>query len=99
RDGHVTGVQTCALPIFSATAEVLIEGGSQLPFTDDSPRLFAESLLRLVTLAPPITSLPPLAPSLPWVGWDHNQPETWPEPDDVRSEERRVGKEGRGRGA
>src|SRR5919204_3735903 len=28
----------------SATAEVLVEGGSQLPPTDDSPGLFAEAL-------------------------------------------------------
>lgn len=67
----------------SATAETLVEGGSQLPLTDHSPRLFAEALARLVTLAPPVASLPTLEPSPPWVGWDHDQPGTWPEPDDV----------------
>ena len=50
----------------SATAEVLVEGGSQLPLTDDSPRLFAEALARLVTLAPPVASLPTLEPWPPW---------------------------------
>ena len=75
-----------ALGASSATAEVLIEGGSQLPLTDDSPRLFAQSLARLVALAPPVTSLPTLEPSLPWVGWDHDQCGTWPEPDDIEAD-------------
>lgn len=57
----------------SATAEVLIEGGSQLAMTDESPRLCAEALVRLVNLAPPVATLPSLEPSLPWVGWDHDQ--------------------------
>ena len=68
------------------TAEALIEGGSQLPMTDESARLFAEALARLVTLAPPVVSLPSLEPSLPWVGWDHNQGGTWPEPDDIEAD-------------
>jgi hypothetical protein len=71
------------LGMLSATAEVLVEGVSQLPMTDDSPRLVAQALARLVTLAPPIASLPSLEPSLPWVGWDHDQSGTWPAPDDV----------------
>jgi hypothetical protein len=74
------------LGTLSATAEELIEDGSQLPFTDDSPRLFAEALARLVALAPPVASLPTLAPSLPWVGWDHDQRGTWPEPDDIEAD-------------
>lgn len=68
---------------FSATAELLIEGGSQLDLTEDSPRLFAEALARLVGLAPHVASVPTLEPSLPWVGWDHDQPGTWPVPDDI----------------
>jgi len=74
------------LGTLSATAEVLMEGGSQLPLTEDSPRLFAEALARLVTLAPPVASLPTLEPSLPWVGWDHDQKGTWPEPDDIEAD-------------
>jgi hypothetical protein len=70
----------------SATAEVLIEGGSQLAMTDDSSRLFAQALASLVTLAPPVASLPTLKPSLPWVGWDHDQRGTWPEPDDIEAD-------------
>jgi Phosphotransferase enzyme family len=68
---------------FSATAELLIEGGLQLELIEDSPRLFAEALARLVSLAPPVASVPALEPSLPWVGWDHVEPGTWPVPDDI----------------
>jgi hypothetical protein len=74
------------LATMSATAEVLVEGGTQLPLTDDSPRLFAEALARLVALAPPVASLPTLEPSPPWVGWDHDQRGIWPEPDDVEAD-------------
>jgi hypothetical protein len=70
----------------SATAEALIEGGSQLPMTGGSARLFAEALARLVALAPRVVSLPSLEPSLPWVGWDHDQLGTWPEPDDIEAD-------------
>jgi len=66
-----------------ATAEVLVEGGDQLAWADDAPRLFAQALARLVALAPPCGALPSLEPSLPWVGWQHDQPGTWPVPDDV----------------
>jgi hypothetical protein len=67
----------------SATAEALLEGGAQLPLAPDSPGLFAESLARLVALAPSVGSVPSLEPSPPWVGWDHGNIGTWPEPDDV----------------
>jgi hypothetical protein len=74
------------LGTLSATAEVLVEGGSQLALTDESPRLFAHALARLVSLAPPVASLPTLEPSLRWVGWDHDQRGTWPEPDDIEAD-------------
>jgi hypothetical protein len=70
----------------SATAEVLIEGGSQLPLRDNHPQLFAQALVRLVNLAPSVASLPTLEPSLPWVGWNHDQRGTWPEPDDIEAD-------------
>lgn len=70
----------------TATAEGLVEGGSQLAWGDDSPHLFAQALARLLALAPPITSLPPLAPSPPWVGWDHDRSGVWPEPDDLEAD-------------
>src|ERR671927_136937 len=38
------------LGTLSATAEGLVEGGSQLAWGDDSPRLFAQALARLVAL-------------------------------------------------
>ena len=66
-----------------ATAEVLVEGGDQLAWGDDAPRLFAQALAHLVALAPACSALPSLEPSLPWVGWQHDQHGTWPIPDDV----------------
>ena len=74
------------LGTLSATAERLVEGGVQLPWSEDSPRRFAESLARLARMAPPVAGLPGLEPSPPWVGWDHTQPGTWPEPDDVAAD-------------
>jgi hypothetical protein len=74
------------LGTLSATAETLIEGGAYLPATDESPRLFAQSLVRLVSLAPNVASLPTLEPSLPWVGWDHDEKGTWPVPDDIEAD-------------
>src|SRR5690348_14367207 len=71
---------------WSATAEVLIEGGSQLPLRGDYPRLFAQALVGLVNLAPSAASLPTLEPPLPWVGWNHDQRGTWPEPDDIEAD-------------
>jgi hypothetical protein len=57
-------------------------GGSRLEPGADSPRLFAQALAELVRLTPPVTALPTLAPPPAWVFWDHDQPGTWPLPDD-----------------
>jgi Phosphotransferase enzyme family len=73
------------LGALSATAEALIDGGTQLS-ARDAPQLFAEALTRLVALATPATSASALEPSPPWVAWDHNQLGTWPEPDDVNAD-------------
>jgi hypothetical protein len=70
----------------TATAEALVEGGEQLPWAADAPRLFAQALARLVALAPSAASLPTLEPSPPWVGWDHAGPGTWPRPDDLAAD-------------
>jgi Phosphotransferase enzyme family len=70
------------LGTLSATAEAFVPGGTRLAPGADSPRLFAEALARLVRLAPPVTALPTLAPPPAWVCWDHDQPGTWPLPDD-----------------
>src|SRR6185437_9015398 len=52
-----------------ASAEAYIPGGTQLPPDPDAPRLFAAALARLVAWAPAPIALPPLQPTLPWVGW------------------------------
>jgi hypothetical protein len=70
------------LGTMSATAEAFAPGGTRLEPGADSPRLFAEALAALVRLAPPVAALPTLAPPPAWVFWDHNQPGTWPLPDD-----------------
>lgn len=66
----------------TATAEMFVPGGTRLDPGADSPRLFAEALAALVRLAPPVASLSTLAPPPAWVFWDHDQPGTWPLPDD-----------------
>ena len=66
----------------TATAEALVPGGSRLEPGADSPRLFAEALAALVRLAPPVTAIPTLDPPPAWVCWDHDQPGTWPLPED-----------------
>lgn len=70
------------LGTMTATAEAFVPGGTRLEPGADSPRLFAEALAALVRLVPPVAALPTLAPSPAWVFWDHNQPGTWPLPDD-----------------
>jgi hypothetical protein len=65
-----------------ATAEAFVPGGTQLDRAADSPRLFAEALAALIRLAPPVDTVPSLAPTPPWVGWDHDQQGIWPRPDD-----------------
>lgn len=67
---------------WAAGAETLVEDIGQLEPQADSPRLFAEALAELVARAPAPTDVPSLAPSLPWVGWDHQEPGVWPAPDD-----------------
>jgi hypothetical protein len=56
----------------TATAEALVPGGTRLEPGADSPKLFAEALAALPTLAPPPA----------WIFWDHDQPGIWPLPDD-----------------
>jgi Ser/Thr protein kinase RdoA (MazF antagonist) len=70
------------LGTLTATAEAFVLGGTRLEPGADSPRRFAEALATLVRLAPPVTAIPSLAPPPAWVCWDHDQPGTWPLPDD-----------------
>lgn len=69
-----------------ATAEVYRPGGALLSHDEcvsgEWPARFAAALARLVRLAPPPADLSTLAPSPPWVGWDHADPGLWPPPDD-----------------
>src|SRR5690625_6328219 len=80
RYGHVTGVQTCALPILAFTSRKL----RPKPAPPLSPRLHN------------LPATPPPASMSRWVIW--NQVRVLPplSPTD-RSEERRVGKEGKSR--
>ena len=64
------------------TAEQCRHGGGQLEDGADAAELFAGLLAKLIALAPPVASVPSLAPSPPWVGWDRPGPELWPEADD-----------------
>jgi Phosphotransferase enzyme family len=70
------------LGTLTATAEAFVPGGTRLESGTDSPRLYAEALAALVRLAPTVASLSTLAPPPAWVCWDHDQPGTWPLPDD-----------------
>ena len=70
------------LGTLTATAEAFVPGGTRLEPGADSPRLFADALAVLVRLAPPVAALPTFAAPPAWVFWDHNQPGTWPLPDD-----------------
>ena len=66
----------------TAMAEAFVPGGTRLEPGTDSPQLFAEALADLVRLAPAVAAIPTLTPPPPWVFWDHDQPGTWPIPDD-----------------
>src|SRR5207253_7184367 len=49
RDGHVTGVQTCALPIFGARVSAVARGDGVVPLADGAR---AELEARLVEVGP-----------------------------------------------
>jgi hypothetical protein len=66
-----------------ATAEAYLAGGERLTADAAATPLFAELLARLVRSAPTLASLPTLEPPPPWVGWNHDGPGTWPNPDDL----------------
>jgi len=66
----------------TATAEAFVPGGTRLEPGADSLRLCAAALAEFVRRAPFVASLPSLTPPPAWVFWDHDQPGTWPLPDD-----------------
>jgi hypothetical protein len=65
-----------------ATAEAYVSFGGSMPETPQRPRLFAEALRRLVAAAAGFNEPFDLSPDPPWVGWDHDEPGTWPPADD-----------------
>jgi hypothetical protein len=66
---------------YTITAEAYIPGGAQLP-PGHGAAPFAALLARLITLAPPVASIPALTPSPPWTAWDHPGSRLWPDRDD-----------------
>jgi hypothetical protein len=66
---------------FAVTAETLKPGGRQLPAAYGAAP-YAGLLARLIRSAPDVSSLPDLAPSPPWTGWDHPGSRLWPDLDD-----------------
>ena len=67
---------------YSATAEALVADVSEPPPDSDLAVLSAAGLARLVELAPDPGSVPSLAPSPSWTGWDRLEPWLWPAPED-----------------
>ena len=67
---------------YAASAETLVLDVDQPPSEAESPAQSAAALARLVELAPDPGSVPSLAPSPSWVGWDHTEPGLWPTPED-----------------
>src|SRR5690606_41035155 len=90
RDFHVTGVQTCALPILgvpAATKELsAVAGNRQVKLTWQAPHDGGQPIMNYV------------------IQYSHDDGQTWTTAEHVvssgtqRSEERRVGKEGRAAG-
>jgi hypothetical protein len=66
---------------FAVTAETYLPGGGQRP-PEEGAAPFAALLARLVGSAPGAASVPSLAPSPPWTGWDHPGARLWPDRDD-----------------
>jgi hypothetical protein len=68
---------------YGATAETLVpDAGEPPPPDSELAALSAAALAHLVELAPDPGSVPSLAPSPSWVGWDHTGPGLWPMPED-----------------
>ncbi len=67
---------------YAATAEMLVSEVGEPPPDSELVALSAAALARLVELAPDPGSVPSLAPSPSWTGWDHPGPKLWPAPED-----------------
>jgi hypothetical protein len=66
----------------AVSAETLVDAGVQRDVAAGA-EAFATLLARLIAVAPAPGAVPPLAPSPPWNGWDHDGAELWPDLDDV----------------
>ncbi|HEY6295121.1 MAG TPA: phosphotransferase [Streptosporangiaceae bacterium] len=67
---------------YAASAETLVPDADQRPPKTELAAWSAAGLARLVELAPDPGSVPSLAPSPSWDGWDHTEPGLWPTPED-----------------
>jgi hypothetical protein len=66
-----------------ATAERLVPGGDVGGRRPGDAKRFAEALAWLLRVTPPPSAVRgDLAPSPPWVAWDHTEAGLWPTPDD-----------------
>jgi hypothetical protein len=68
---------------YAATAETLVPDAGEPPPDSDLAALSAAALARLVELAPEPGTVPSLAPSPSWTGWDHAEPGLWPAPEEL----------------
>src|SRR5207253_4123217 len=88
RDGHVTGVQTCALPIFGADGALMVGPYYNKPTQEGYYRHFAA--------VAEAVDLPIVLYNIPGRTGSNILPETIARLAEIpRSEERRVGKDGR----
>jgi hypothetical protein len=67
-----------------ATAESFLPGGQQMPPVPDRPARFADALVGLVDLAPPVEAVSSLDPPPPWAWPDPGR--LWPAPDDLEAD-------------
>src|SRR5207248_4520631 len=93
----VTGVQTCALPICDPYAGIDVLGGAPAPVAGPvGVPLTAEELRAEPQYQEPLAAAPVAEPAYPSTELvDEAAPEAAPVNEAPRSEERRVGKEGR----
>jgi hypothetical protein len=67
---------------YAASAEALVLDVDAPPPNSELAALSGAALARLVELAPDPASVPSLAPSPSYAGWDHTEPGLWPKPED-----------------
>src|SRR5690606_41178805 len=92
RDFHVTGVQTCALPIFDF---IITQSNTCLEYSQPLLLYWYKLLCisRCIFISSPIKKTLPRIQRITY-NWPHHPPETYANMVPARSEERRVGKEG-----